>query len=184
MTLKNIVEALLFATPEPLTQIRLNQIIEEDVNLQDIVEQLNAEYAAAGKALHIGKIANGYQILTHPEYHIYLQRLFTKSHRLKLSNAALEALAIVAYKQPISKVEIESIRGVGCDSVIHSLLERELITIKGRDEGIGRALLYGTTQEFLKAFGLNDISDLPKLTELGQLIDKNTQIEGTGNETE
>jgi len=183
--LKNIVEALLFATPEPLTQAKLNQVMDGgDVDLQEIVEQLNEEYSDAGKALYIGKVAGGFQILTHPDYHLYIQRLFTKSHRLKLSSAALEALAIIAYKQPISKMEVESIRGVGCDSVIRSLLERELITIKGRDEGIGRALLYGTTQEFLKAFGLNDISDLPKLKELNQLVMNSSDNRETPNETE
>lgn len=178
--MKKLIEALLFATSEPLTQAKLNAVLQEEkADLEAIISQLNEEYKTQDKAFYIGKIAGGYQILTHEEYHIYLQRLFSRSKKLKLSRPALEALAIIAYKQPVSKMEVESIRAVNCDSVIHSLLERELITIRGRDSGLGRALLYGTTQEFLEVFGLNDISDLPKLKELNELVD--TPIQPTEN---
>jgi segregation and condensation protein B len=171
--MKNLVEALLFSSNEPLTQQKLNEcLIEETVNLADVVKTLNEEYHNADKAIYIEGIAGGFQILTKPEYHIYIQRLYSRSKKLKLSRPALEALAVIAYRQPISRGEIESIRGVNCDSVMNSLLERQLITIKGRDEGLGRALLYGTTQEFLESFGLNRISDLPKLKEISELINE------------
>ncbi|NQU67317.1 MAG: SMC-Scp complex subunit ScpB [Candidatus Marinimicrobia bacterium] len=169
--MKDIVEVLLFATSEPLTQLKLNACLQEnDVNLDEVVKELNEEYENAGRGVFIGEIAGGYQILSKPEYHLYVQRLYNKTKKLQLSRAATEALAVIAYKQPISRSEIESIRGVNCDSVVRSLLEKELITIKGREDGPGRAILYGTTQNFLEGFGLNSISDLPKLKELSELM--------------
>ena len=131
---------------------------------------MNSDYTNEGKGLKIEKVAGGYQLLSHSEYHLYIQRLLNKSKKIKLSRPALEALSIIAYKQPITRVEIESIRGVECGGVIKTLIERELVTIKGRDGGMGRALLYGTSQRFLELFGLNQLSDLPKLKEIDLLI--------------
>jgi len=183
-TPKSIIEALLFAAPEPLTQARLNAIIpDEELDLAAIVEELNFDYLQQNKAITIAAVAGGYQILTIPEVHLYVQRLLNKTRRLQITPAAMEALAIIAYKQPVSKLELESIRGVGCDSVVRSLLEKELITIKGRDPGIGRALLYGTTQQFLEAFGLNSLQDLPRLKELSELMAEEPSPEET-NATE
>ena len=122
--------------------------------------------------IFIEKIAGGYQILTHNDCHLYIQRLNNKSRKIQITQAALEALAIISYKPPINKADIEFVRGVNCDSVIKTLIERDLVTIKGREDGAGRALLYGTTQMFLEAFGLNKISDLPKLKELEELMDE------------
>jgi segregation and condensation protein B len=169
---KNLVEVLLFANNEPLTQSKLNHILfdGESIDLAETVKLINEEYKSQNKGLFIEKIGGGYQLLSAPDYHLYIQRLLNKSKKVKLSNAALEALSIIAYKQPISRIEIESIRGVECGSVIKTLMEREVVTIKGRDEGVGRALLYGTTQRFLELFGLNHISDLPKLKEIDALI--------------
>ncbi len=174
--MKDIIEALLFASPEPLTQAKVSAVFpDESVDLRQIVESINSEYETMNKALFVAEVGGGYQILTKPEYQIYVKRLFSKSRKLLLTRPALEALAVVAYRQPVSKLEIESIRGVNCDSVIRSLLEREMITIKGRDSGLGRALLYGTTRQFLEAFGLNSVSDLPKLKELSELVDDEIQ---------
>ncbi len=171
--MKDIVEVLLFATSEPLNQAKLNACLQgEDVDLESVVNELNEEYEEQGKGIYIGKIAGGFQILTKPEYHLYVQRLYNKTRKLQLTPAATEALAVIAYRQPIGKAEVEEIRGVNCDSVIRSLLEKELITIKGREEGVGRAILYGTTQNFLEAFGLNSISDLPRLKELTDLMEE------------
>ena len=169
---KKLVEVLLFSSPEPLTQGKLNQILfdGESIDLKSVVEALNADYTYKGKGLKIEKIGGGYQFLSLPEYHLYIQRLFNKAKKVKLSNPALEALSIIAYKQPLPRVEIESIRGVECGGVIKTLIERELVTIKGRDGGMGRALLYGTTQRFLELFGLNHLSDLPKLKEIDLLM--------------
>ncbi len=169
---KKLVEVLLFTSPEPLTQVKLNQILfdGENVNLKQTIELLNTDYLKEDKGIKIEKIGGGYQLLSHPEYHLYIQRLFNKSKKVKLSRPALEALSIIAYKQPLTRIEVESIRGVECGSVIKTLIERELVTIKGRDEGVGRALLYGTTQTFLEIFGLNHVSDLPKLKEIDMLM--------------
>jgi segregation and condensation protein B len=172
MDSKKLVEVLLFSSPDPLTQGKLNQTLfdGENIDMKSVVEVLNADYLKENKGLKIEKIGGGYQILSHPEYHLYIQRLFNKAKKVKLSRPALEALSIIAYKQPLSRVEVESIRGVECGSVIKTLMERELITIKGRDDGMGRALLYGTSQRFLELFGLNHLSDLPKLKEIDMLM--------------
>ena len=154
MDMKNIVEVLLFASPEPLTLACLNKIIEGEnsVDLQILIDELNREYEKAGKGLIIRKIGGGYQILSLPEYYVFIERLFNKSRKLKLSRPALEALSIVAYRQPVSKAVVESIRGVECGSVLNTLMERELITVKGRCKSAGRPLLFGTTPQFLKMF--------------------------------
>tara|TARA_B100001029_G_C15038767_1_gene442061 strand:- start:516 stop:1067 length:552 start_codon:yes stop_codon:yes gene_type:complete len=169
--MKEYIEALLFASPEPLTQTQVNGIFSgENINLNEIVSELNLDYKKAEKLIYIKQIANGYQILTKPDCHLYIQRLYNKSRKIQLTQPALEALSVIAYKQPISKIDIEYIRGVNSDSVVKTLLEKDLITIKGRENSPGRALLYGTTQAFLECFGLNKITDLPKLKELTELI--------------
>ena len=175
MDMKNLVEVLLFAAPEPLTQVRFNQITldEKPIELQTLIDELNGEYEQAGKGLIIRKIGGGYQILSLPEYYVFIERLFNKSRKLHLSHPALEALSIVAYRQPVSKAEVESIRGVECGSVISTLMERELITVKGRGKTAGRPLLFGTTRQFLEAFGLEKTADLPKLKELSELMGAN-----------
>tara|TARA_B110000438_G_scaffold296245_1_gene340631 strand:+ start:7806 stop:8366 length:561 start_codon:yes stop_codon:yes gene_type:complete len=169
---KKLVEVLLFSSPEPLTQVKLNQILfdGESADLKSIVEDINNDYANSEKGLKIENIGGGYQLLSHPEYHLYIQRFFNNSKKVKLSRPALETLSIIAYKQPLTRLEIESIRGVECGGVIKTLIDRELVTIKGRDGGMGRALLYGTTQQFLERFGLNQLSDLPKLKEIDMLM--------------
>ena len=125
------------------------------------------------KGLKIQKIGGGYQVLSLPEYHVFIERLFQKTRKIQLSRPALEALSIVAYRQPVSKAEMESIRGVECGSVLSTLMERELITVKGRGKTAGRPLLFGTTQIFLESFGLGKTADLPKLKELSELMGDN-----------
>ena len=169
--MKSYIEALLFASPEPLTQVQINGVFPgEDIDLNEIINELNIEYEQSEKLIYIKAIANGFQILTKPNCHLYIQRLYNKSRKVQLTQAALEALSVIAYKQPISRTDIEYIRGVNCDSVVKTLLEKDLITIKGREDSPGRALLYGTTQAFLECFGLNKITDLPKLKELTELL--------------
>jgi segregation and condensation protein B len=181
-TFRQIVEALLFATDEPLSLKQMIEIFGEfeaeelpqrRVNEQAIlsaIEQLNKEYEATGRAIHIVKVAGGYQFATLPRFAPWLGRMVKEKSRRKLSVSALESLAVIAYKQPVTKPEIEAIRGVNADYVIRSLMERNLITIVGRAATPGRPLLYGTTKEFLKHFGLNDLSELPKPREIDELM--------------
>ena len=167
-----IVEALLFASPEPLTQARINLIFETDPpKLDNAVKELNCYYEKANRSFKIQGIAGGFQLTTLPEFDIWIKRMLDKSGKLALSTAALETLAIIAYKQPISRFNVESIRGVDCSGVIKTLLSKSLVRIKGRDEGPGRPLLYATTDKFLENFGVNRISDLPKLKEIAELND-------------
>jgi len=145
------------------------QLLELSV-IHSAVELLNASYEASDRAFRLIEIAGGYQFATRSEHKDYVARLFKEKSRRRLSGAALESLAIVAYKQPVSKNDIENIRGVNCDEVLKSLLEKNLITITGRAESVGRPLLYGTTVDFLRHFGLPRIQDLPRPREIDELM--------------
>ncbi len=167
-----IIEALLFAAPEPLTQFRVNLIFVDDApQLNLLIPKLQEKYLKEDRPLVIQEIAGGYQITTRVEYETWVRRLLNKSGKLSLSQAALETLAIVAYKQPVNRYDIEAIRGVDCTGVIKTVLDKNLVKIKGRDEGPGRPLLYATTDIFLEYFGLNRISDMPKLKEIVELTE-------------
>ena len=167
-----IVEALLFANPEPLTQAQLNKVFDNDApSLKDSVNRLNKFLSIHDRAYEIISVAGGYQLVTRSEYEVWIRRLLNKSGRLNLSSAALDALAIIAYKQPIGRYDVEAIRGVDSSGVLKSLITRGLINIKGRDSGPGRPLLYKTTKKFLEHFGLNRLSDMPKLKEITELIE-------------
>ncbi len=167
-----IIEALLFASPHPLTQKHVNQIFENDPpKLNSVIDILRKKYNRENHAFSIQTIAGGYQLNSRPDYDIWIRRLLNKTGKLYLSTAALESLAIIAYKQPVNRFEIESIRGVDCSGVLKTLLNKNLICIKGRDEGPGRPLLYGTTDDFLEAFGLGKISEIPKLKEIVELTE-------------
>jgi len=167
-----IIEALLFASPEPLSQKRVNLVFDTDApNLNQIVEELNKVYAESERAFQIESVAGGYQLISKKEYEVWIRRLITKSGKLILSPAALDTLAIIAYKQPVGRYEIEAVRGVDSSGVIKTLLNRNLVRIKGRDSGPGRPLLYQTTDKFLEHFGLNRLSDLPKLKEISELVE-------------
>jgi segregation and condensation protein B len=168
MTLERIVEALLFASDAPLSAADIARA-EPDVTEADVaaaIEALRAEYDAADRAFAVYELAGGYQILTRPEFVPYLERFATVSRPARISAAALEALAIVAYRQPIGRAEIEEIRGVGSAGVLRTLLERDLVEVAGRGEGLGRPLLYGTTTRFLEHFGYASLEDLPRPDEL------------------
>ncbi len=171
--LKQIVEALLIATPEPLTETRFKACMgraEPVLPLDEIIEELQAEYSASDRAFFIKEVAGGYQLVTKAEYEIFVKGLFSKSGKLRLSQAALETLAIVSYRQPVTRNDIEAIRGVSSDSSLRTLLDRKLLEIRGRDDGPGRALLYRTSIEFLQYFGLNSVKDLPKLREVEDIL--------------
>ena len=164
MPLPQVIEALLFSTDIPLSPGKLAEIVGIDSTkpIKLCVEQLNAEYNQRQAAYRIEDRAGGYQLLTLPQYAQYIERLVKKKDEGRLTPASLEALAIVAYKQPLTRAGIEAIRGVACGEVLRSLMEHNLVKIVGRAEEIGRPMLYGTTRYFLEVFGLGNLRDLPK----------------------
>ncbi len=171
-TLDRIIEAIIFASPEPLSARRIKECIEgtEDVNIEAKVDALNEVYEKNGRSFRIIKVAGGYQMTTLPDFELWVRRVFVGRGRLRLSPQALETLSIIAYSQPVSKPTMESIRGINCDGVIKTLLERNLVTIRGREDSPGRPILYGTTNEFLRYFGLDNLKDLPELKEIEEII--------------
>ena len=166
----DVVEALLFASDTPLEAERIREVLDlPDVHEAGrLIEELRARYEASSQGLQIVEVGGGYRMITRPEVAPWLVRLARARTRTRLSRPALEALAIVAYKQPVSRPEIDAVRGVNSEAVLDSLLERRLIRITGRKEAPGRPYLFETTREFLVAFGLRDIGDLPKVE--GELV--------------
>ena len=165
---KRIVEALLFAVQEPISVRKICEVVEdvEAKEIREVIQQLREEYDTHDRVFQIEEIANGFQLLSRPEYHEWISKIRKKSGESKLSQQALETLSIIAYKQPIIRVEIEAIRGVQSGQMIRTLIEKGLVKITGRDEVLGRPLLYGTTTKFLDHFGLKSIKDLPKVEDL------------------
>jgi segregation and condensation protein B len=178
-TYNSVIEALIFSSDDSLAAEEIIRAIKsidgEDINLStsDIdstIDQLNQKYEENNSAFRILRIANGYLYATLEQYAKYVGYLSSERAKRRLSQAALETLAIIAYKQPITKPELETIRGVNSDYILTTLLEKNLIAIKGRAESVGRPLLYSTTDEFLKYFGLNNLSDLPKPREIDEIM--------------
>ena len=168
MQTTQIVEALLFASDAPLTAgdiARAEETMDEDA-VEAAIQELRAAYEAGGKAFQIYEVAGGYQIMTLPEFSPYLERFATVPQQTRLSAPALEVLAVIAYRQPIGRNEIEEIRGVGSAGVLKTLQDRSLIDVVARSEGLGRPLLYGTTPKFLEHFGFRSLDDLPRQEEL------------------
>ena len=166
----DVVEALLFASDVPLEAERIREVLDlGDVGeARALVDELRARYDASSQGLQIVEVGGGYRMVTRPDVAPWLVRLARARTRARLSRPALEALAIVAYKQPVSRPEIDAVRGVNSDAVLENLLERRLVRITGRKEAPGRPYLFETTREFLVAFGLRDVADLPKVE--GELI--------------
>lgn len=169
--LKKVLEALLFASPEPLPLSRLAVLAsdgEEEMDrgeLSRVLAELEEDYRLQGRAFELFRVGGGFRFQTRREFAPYISRMFNPRRYSRLSQATLETLAIVAYKQPITKAEIEAIRGVNVDGVIKTLLDRELIKVVGQKEVLGRPYLYGTDRRFLEHFGLRSLSDLPLLEE-------------------
>jgi segregation and condensation protein B len=157
-------EALLFSTHHPLTAGRLAELMDLDSTkpVRRAIKELNASYESTGRSFRVEQVAGGFQLLTLPEHGVLLKKLHQREIDAKLTKAALETLAIIAYKQPILRADIEAIRGVQCGETIRSLMEKHLVKIAGRAEEPGRPILYGTTKRFLELFGLNSIKDLPQ----------------------
>lgn len=174
-----IVEAILFASDAPLSPgeiARGDESLDED-RVEEALAVLRAEYDNTGRAFELREVAGGVQLMTRPEYAPYLERFDTVPKSSRLSGPALEALAIVAYRQPVSRLEVEYVRGVNSTGVIRTLLDRELIEAVGRGEGVGRPLLYGTTSRFLEHFGFPSMEHLPRPEELPVVLRERTPLD-------
>lgn len=172
LELMRIVEAILIAADAPVSLDRMASIISGygRTDIRDAVNQLNARYTENGHACEVNEVGGGWQLYCRADYAKWVKELHRGRIPTRLSQAALETLAIIAYKQPIVRPEIEGIRGVDSSGVLATLLKRNLVSIVGRAPGMGRALMYGTTREFLRYFGLNSVTDLPRLEEFAEVL--------------
>lgn len=179
-THKQVLEALLFASDAPVGLATLVEILEGPSadEVANLLAELKHEYETTERGVALVEIAGGYQILSRKECAPWIDRMLRTRRKTRLSRAGLETLAIVAYKQPITKTEIDSIRGVDSSGSLHTLLERNLVLIRGRSKAVGRPLLYGTTPEFLSYMGVNDVDDLPELKELGSVLEERERLHG------
>ncbi len=170
--LRQITEAILFASESPVPIVRIKSVVAEatDDAIRGAIALLNEEYKKEGRCFEIRKVAGGYQLVTRQHFSKWIRKFKKGQTRQRLSHAALEALSIIAVKQPVSRTEIAAIRGVHSDGVLKNLLERDLITMAGRAKTVGRPLLYATTEKFLTYFGIDDISELPTIEEIEQLL--------------
>ncbi len=168
---RRIVEALVVASSEPVSAARLGAVVPDcdAARVRKLVAELNQEYREHGRAFEIEEVAGGFQLRTRLELAPWLREL-RPQRPLRLSQASLETLAIVAYKQPLTRAEVEDVRGVECGAVLRTLMERRLVRIAGHREVPGRPLLYGTTRRFLEVFGLDSLRDLPNLRQLEELL--------------
>ena len=169
--LKAIIEALIFASPEPVTLKTLVKILdgEPQEHIEEALAALKQDWEWGG-GLQLVEVAGGYQIVTRPELHEWVRRLFHEHSKQRLSVQALETLAVIAYRQPVTGPEIAEIRGVNTSGVLGTLVERRLVKVLGRKPVIGRPFLYATTREFLDRFGLKDLSDLPKVEDMAEAL--------------
>jgi segregation and condensation protein B len=164
--LRGVIEALLFVSDEPLTPRKIAHIIgEPEGEVTTTLRALEREYADADRGFQVRSVAGGWRLYTHPAYHEYIEELVLSWDTRRLSQASLEALAVVAYHQPVTRGGINAVRGVNSEAVVASLVEKGLIKEVGRDPEAGNAMLFGTTRTFLEKFGLGDIGDLPPLEE-------------------
>jgi segregation and condensation protein B len=179
-THKQIIEALLFASDAPLGIASLVETLDgpDAAEVAALVQELSRDLEESGRGVGLVEIAGGYQLVTRRECAPWIETMLRSRRKVRLSRAGLETLAIVAYKQPITKVEVDSIRGVDSGGALHTLLERNLVLIKGRSKAVGRPLLYATSGEFLSYMGINDLTDLPELKELGSVLEDREREQG------
>lgn len=176
--LKAVVEALIFASPEPVTIKTLVSILEGEPveHIEEALGELRLDWKREG-GLKLVEVAGGYQIVTRPEFHEWVRRLFHEHSKQRLSVQALETLAVIAYRQPITGPEVAEIRGVNTSGVLGTLLERNLIKVTGRKQVVGRPFLYATTREFLVRFGLKDLTELPKVEDMAEALGMEMSLE-------
>ncbi len=184
--IRSIVEAVLFTTEKPVMLDQIKDIIDgaQTAEIRDVIETMKKEFSQQKRGFLIVEIAGGYQILTNPDFAMYVKKFYRTKHKEKLSKPALETLAIIAYKQPVSRLDIELIRGVNSDGVVVHLLSKELIKIAGRKDVPGRPYLYGTTRQFLEYFGLKSLEDLPKLEDFSSLQELPENVDGQSQQQE
>jgi segregation and condensation protein B len=175
-----VLEALIFASPQPLTPREIGKVLGgvPKEAWQAAVAEIRADYARDGRGLQLVEVAGGFQITTRPEYNDWIRELLDPRTPTRLSIQALETLAVIAYKQPVTLPEVIDLRGVKSGGVLKTLLEKRLIRITGRKEVVGRPMLYGTTKEFLLHFGLKDVAELPKIEEFAEVLGEEVDVAG------
>ena len=181
-TPKQILEAVLFASDVPVAALVLAQVLGDHSveETRALLGEMAEAYEREERGVVLAEIAGGFQLLSRKECAPWVEQMLRARRKIRLSKPALESLAIVAYRQPITKGEVDSIRGVDSAGVLHTLLERNLVTIKGRSKGVGRPLLYATTQEFLAYMGINELTDLPELKEVAPLLEERERLAEEG----
>jgi segregation and condensation protein B len=182
---KQILEALLFASDAPVGLSTLVEVLDgpDATSVAATLAEMARDFEESGRGVTLAEIAGGYQILSRKECAPWIDRMLRSRRKVRLSRAGLETLAIVAYKQPVTKVEIDGIRGVDSSGSLHTLLERGLVVIKGRSKGVGRPLVYATSPDFLAYMGINDLADLPELKELSTVLEDRERLEMEPEET-
>jgi segregation and condensation protein B len=172
--IKSIIEALLFSSEKPLTIEQVKKVLDhlEATQVRKNIEELKLEYEQANRGLRIAEVAGGFQMMTSPRFAPFLKKLYKERHIERLSKPALLTLAIIAYKQPVTKRQIQSLRGVSIDGVMNNLLDKSLIRITGRKKAPGRPYVFGTTLQFLEYFGLNSLEELPKIEEFPDFVEQ------------
>jgi len=183
---QGVVEAVLITADNPMGAAKLSSVLGNQVGAKEVriyVDTLNDEYINSGRSFRITEVAGGFQLMVHPEFAPWVRQLMREKVPPRLSPASLETLAILAFKQPLTKAEVEHIRGVAVDGVLKQLMEKGLVRIGGRSDAPGRPWLYGTTRDFLKHFGLKTLSDLPKLRELEELLKEEEERITQGGES-
>ena len=175
-----VLEALIYVSPHPITPRDIEKVLGgvDKKEWQAALEEIRADYARDGRGLQLVDVAGGFQITTRPEYNDWVRELLDPKAPTRLSVQALETLAVIAYKQPVTLPEIIDLRGVKSGGVIKTLLEKRLIRITGRKEVVGRPMLYGTTREFLLHFGLKDVGDLPRIEEFAAVLGEDVDVDG------
>ena len=183
--MKRLLEAILFAADKPVSALSLSAIMSNspEAAVREALAEMAREYEETGRSFMLKEVGGGYLLFTHPAYEPWIKKLFRSRLTLRLSKSALETIAIIAYRQPATKQEIEIIRGVNADGVLNTLLDRKLVKVVGRKPGMGRALLYGTTSEFLVYMGLKDLSDLPQIEEMKAILEARETPPETAAET-
>jgi segregation and condensation protein B len=171
------VEAALLVSTQPISSRRLGQVagLADSTQARTLIRRLNEYYRRGGSAFRVEEVAGGWQLLTHPSFGGWLRRLHPEGYGIRLSSPALETLAVVAYRQPVLRADVESIRGVQCGEMLRQLMDRDLVRIVGKSHDLGRPFLYGTTPRFLQAFGLRHLDDLPRREQMQPQPPRDTQ---------